>query len=137
MEQGSSAGASVGNSSLGSADRVLKDPNMPDGEACRPDGTLKDASELEFPNSPSDAPRNLPELSVNRDEYFFLNMKRKLPSNDSDDDTASDDAAGDEEDSDDEMEDVVGPRSKGKKNVSRKITPQIIKYLLLFPLRIK
>lgn len=26
----------------------------PDGEACREDGTLKDASELEWPNSPSE-----------------------------------------------------------------------------------
>ena len=31
----------------------LKDPSKPDGEACNNDGTLKDASELEWPDSPS------------------------------------------------------------------------------------
>jgi hypothetical protein len=35
---------------------------MPDGDACQPDGTLKDASELEWPNLPSD----LPETSNNK-----------------------------------------------------------------------
>jgi hypothetical protein len=32
----------------------LKDPSKPDGDACHDDGTLKDASELEWPDSPSD-----------------------------------------------------------------------------------
>jgi hypothetical protein len=38
----------------------LKDSSKPDGDACRDDGTLKDASELDWPNSPSDikAPSN-------------------------------------------------------------------------------
>jgi hypothetical protein len=31
----------------------LKDASKPDGDACREDGTLKDASEMEWPNSPS------------------------------------------------------------------------------------
>ena len=53
---------------------------MPDGDACRPDGTLKDATEMDFPNSPSET--NLPDLS--KDDYFFLNLKRSLPSDDSD-----------------------------------------------------
>jgi hypothetical protein len=33
----------------------FKDSSKPDGDACRDDGTLKDASELEWPNSPSDS----------------------------------------------------------------------------------
>jgi hypothetical protein len=32
----------------------LKDSSKPDGDACHNDGTLKDASELEWLNSPSD-----------------------------------------------------------------------------------
>jgi hypothetical protein len=41
-------------------ERIYKDYSKPDGEACRDDGTLKDASELEWPNSPSDSnPYNL------------------------------------------------------------------------------
>lgn len=35
--------------------KVFKDSSKPDGDACRDDGTLKDASELEWPNSPSDS----------------------------------------------------------------------------------
>jgi hypothetical protein len=31
----------------------MKDPSKPDGEACNQDGTLKDASELEWPDSPT------------------------------------------------------------------------------------
>jgi hypothetical protein len=59
MEEGSS---SVSN--LGNTERVWKDRNMPDGDTCRLDGTLKDASEMEWPNSLSD----LPETSNN--DYF-------------------------------------------------------------------
>ena len=36
-------------------ERIYKDYSKPDGEACRDDGTLKDASEMEWPNSPSDS----------------------------------------------------------------------------------
>jgi len=32
----------------------LKDTSKPDGEACNPDGTLKDSKEIEWLNSPSD-----------------------------------------------------------------------------------
>lgn len=32
----------------------LKDASKPEGEACNPDGTLKDADKMEWPNSPSD-----------------------------------------------------------------------------------
>ena len=60
---------------LGNTERVFKDRNMPDGDACRPDGTLKEASELSFPNSPSDATINLPDIG-DEDAYFFKNLKR-------------------------------------------------------------
>ena len=33
---------------------MFKDPSCEDGDACREDGTLKDASEMEWLNSPSD-----------------------------------------------------------------------------------
>lgn len=32
----------------------LRDPTKPEGEACNADGTLKDASKLEWPESPSE-----------------------------------------------------------------------------------
>src|ERR1700689_332106 len=32
-----------------------KDKSKPDGDVCRPDGTLKDASEMDWPHSPSDS----------------------------------------------------------------------------------
>ena len=56
---------------------------MPEGDAVRVDGTLKDASEMEWPNSPSDL--NPPELWEDS-----FNLKRKQPidedeSNDEDD----------------------------------------------------
>lgn len=34
--------------------RVLKDTSKPDGDACRPDGKLKEASEMEWLHSPSE-----------------------------------------------------------------------------------
>jgi hypothetical protein len=34
--------------------QIYKDYSKPDGEACQEDGTLKDASELDWPDSPSD-----------------------------------------------------------------------------------
>ena len=33
-----------------------KDTSKPDGEACNPDGTLKDAEQIKWLNSPSDSP---------------------------------------------------------------------------------
>ena len=33
---------------------IQKDTSKPDGEACRADGTLKDADEMEWPNLPSE-----------------------------------------------------------------------------------
>jgi hypothetical protein len=47
---------------------LAKDHTKPDGNACQPDGTLKDASEMEWPNSPSDLMR----------EESGVNLKRKL-----------------------------------------------------------
>lgn len=80
----SSTGSSVGN--LANTEcRVYRDMNMPDGDACRPDGTLKDASEMNFPNSPSDATHDLPDIS--KDEYFFLNLEKNLPNDATDDAT--------------------------------------------------
>ena len=35
-------------------DTHFKDASKPDGDACRDDGTLKDADEMEWPNSPSE-----------------------------------------------------------------------------------
>ena len=61
--------------------QIYKDYSKPDGEACRDDGTLKDASKLEWPNSPSDintGPFNLdPGELEESDENAFL--KRKSP----------------------------------------------------------
>lgn len=65
-------GGSKGVGTLGYTEQIFKDITMLDGDACQPDGTLKDASEMEWLNSPSDA--KLPELSNN--EY---NLKRSLP----------------------------------------------------------
>jgi len=53
---------------------MAKDKTKPDGDACRPDGTLRDASEMEWPQSPSD--------SVHSNLREGLRLKRKLPIND-------------------------------------------------------
>ena len=84
MEEGSS---SVGN--LGNTEQIFKDRSMLDGDVCRPDGTLKDASEMDFLNSLSEALGNLPKSSSYHDNYFFLNLKRRLPSDDSDEEESS------------------------------------------------
>ena len=73
MEEGSS-----GVGTFGDTEQILKDSNMPDGDACRPDGTLKDASEMEWPDSPSEAQRNLPEMSDN--DYFMSSYVSKTRS---------------------------------------------------------
>jgi hypothetical protein len=101
MEEGSS-----GVGSLGDTERILKDRNMPDGDACRPDGTLKDASEMEWPDSPSEVQANLPEPSD--DDYSVLNLKRSLPRDDSDEEESG---------------------SADERKVSIPIVRQIIKYL--------
>ena len=101
MEEGSS-----GVGSLGDTERILKDRNMPDGDACRPDGTLKDASEMEWPDSPSEVQANLPETSD--DDHSVLNLKRSLPRDDSDEEESG---------------------SADERKVSIPIVRQIIKYL--------
>jgi hypothetical protein len=100
---------------VGGNDRVLKDVNMPDGDACRPDGTLKEASEMVFPNSPSEALLELPvSKDTPEDDYFFLNLKRNLPSDDSNE---SNQEGEDSDANDDTTESVASPRSKGQRKV--------------------
>ena len=151
MEEGSSG---LGNLAQGT-EQFFKDPNMPDGDACRPDGTLKEASEMYFPNSPSEAPGNLHEVNKdNLDDYFFLNLKKGLPeqvrgqrkgkestnkrarisdtefeveeSNDGGESMGEKSESSSASDSDDS-----GPRSKEQRKVSIPTTPQIIRYLPL------
>lgn len=69
------------------AEHVFKDTTKPDGDACRPDGTLKDASEMEWLDSPSAVPVNLPNLKENSIDFNddlpswdTLTKKRSLPS---------------------------------------------------------
>ena len=44
----------VGSSSNAHENTYLMDMSKPEGDACREDGTLKDASEMEWPNSPTE-----------------------------------------------------------------------------------
>lgn len=60
----------------GSHTRVAKDQTKPDSDACRADGTLKDTSEMQWPNSPSDSTR----------EQTPANLKRRLPIDDAESD---------------------------------------------------
>lgn len=60
---------------MGNTEQMFKDITMPDGDACRPDGTLKDADEMEWPNSPSEG--NLPEPTQLSDDGYNL-KKRSL-----------------------------------------------------------
>ena len=48
----------------------LKDASKPDGEACNDDGTLKEASEMDWPDSPTDlaAPATLKRRAHSDDE---------------------------------------------------------------------
>ena len=146
MKEGSTG---VGN--LGDTEQ-FKDVTMPDGDACRPDGTLKDASEIQWLNSPSEETRDLPQLS--EDGY---NSKRSLPCDDEESNSESDGPPRTKAitfllysqiskayrsygvqrklnrvlDSDDEVE-SVGRQSKGQRKVGVPITPHIIKCLPLF-----
>jgi hypothetical protein len=70
VEEGSSG---VGNSH--STEQIFKDFDMPDGDACRPDGTLKDASEMEWPDSPTEGNVSK-QTQLSEDGY---NSKRSLP----------------------------------------------------------
>ena len=76
------------------AGTYFKDASKPDGDACREDGTLKDASELEWPNSPSDPAPNFPKDSVSDSDahhedylpsYLSKGKKRKYDSSDEED----------------------------------------------------
>ena len=50
---------------------------MPEGDACRPDGTLKDASEMEWLHSPSD-------LNPPESRESSIGLKRKLANDEGD-----------------------------------------------------
>jgi hypothetical protein len=58
-------------------ERIYKDYSKPDGKACQDDGTLKDASELVWPNSPSDP--NPHDWDLGELEEVLI-LKRKSPS---------------------------------------------------------
>ena len=87
MQEGST-GPGVGNSD--NSEQFFKDGMMPDGDACRPDGTLKDASEMEWPNSPSEETRNLPELTPSQLSEDGYNSKRSLPCDEEESNSESD-----------------------------------------------
>ena len=77
-------------------EQFFKDGMMPDGDACRPDGTLKDASEMVWIDSPSEQTRNLPEeTQLSEDGH---KTKRSLPY--------------DEEESNSELESDGPPKTK-------------------------
>ena len=79
------------NVGLGIATSSLKDFSKPDGDACNEDGTLKDASEMDWPDSPSGSTNN-------------VKLKRVY------DDDPSDGEAGEEEDAN--SNDMVQNRNK-------------------------
>ena len=66
--------------------RKQKDLQKPDGKACNSDGTLKDASDMEWPDSPSASALVLPwlqatkcnidELSDEEDNYMLTKFPR-------------------------------------------------------------
>jgi hypothetical protein len=58
---------------------ATKDITKPDGEACRPDGTLKDVTEMEWRHSPTDSDNNEQEQMERASA-----SKRKLPSDEAD-----------------------------------------------------
>jgi hypothetical protein len=55
-DSSSRIGGASGSSSMigGASGTYFKDASKPDGDACREDGTLKDASEMDWPDSPSE-----------------------------------------------------------------------------------
>ena len=61
------------------SEQIYKDYSKPDGDACRDDGTLKDASEMEWPNSPSDS--NPHDFNLGEENVI---LKRKSPDNEDD-----------------------------------------------------
>ena len=75
--------------------------SKPDSDACREDGTLKDASEMEWPNSPSEP--NFQDDSESVLSYMSKGKKRKQDFSDEEDNIIMlDSQAGDK--TDDEIE---------------------------------
>ena len=63
----------------------LRDMTKPIGDACRDDGTLKDASELFWPNSPTDPEPDAPQISYfeqHNDETGFQEFQDESDQND-------------------------------------------------------
>ena len=61
------------------SEQIYKYYSKPDGDACRDDGTLKDMSEMEWPNSPSDL--NLHNFNMGEENII---LKIKSPNNEDD-----------------------------------------------------
>ena len=61
------------------SEQIYKDYSKPDGDACQDDGTLKDTSEMEWPNSPSDL--NPHDFNLGEENVI---LKRKSPDNEDD-----------------------------------------------------
>lgn len=61
----------VGSSSNGHENAYLMDMSKPEGDACREDGTLKDASEMEWPDSPTENNQAL--ISQNDENWQLYN----------------------------------------------------------------
>ena len=61
------------------SEQIYKYYSKPDGDACRDDGTLKDVSKMEWPNSPSDS--NLHNFNLGEENII---LKRKSPDNEDD-----------------------------------------------------
>ena len=61
------------------SEQIYKDYSKPDGDASQDDGTLKDVSKMEWPNSPSDS--NLHNFNLGEKNII---LKRKSPDNEDD-----------------------------------------------------
>ena len=114
MSESSSGIESAGNN-------YLKDFSKPDGDACREDGTLKDASEMEWPNSPSetdfrddsnlddDSRRDASEDSISYQPLSKGKKRKHVISDDEDNDIIMVDL---HDNSDSSLADEIQPRDK-------------------------
>ena len=136
---------SESSSAIEAGSTYFKDTSKPDGDACREDGTLKDASELEWPNSPSDPAPNFPKDSVSDSDtrhedflpsYLSNGKKRKHDSSDEEDSDVSMDSlahdkntqkkrlAGGNKGSDEEIE-LTGRKNAAASGSSKTVQRQI------------